>query len=427
MKIRTKYTLFIAVIHLAALSMSYFIFRENKLLFLLIECVILVSLALSWSLYKDLIRPIEMLAGGVEAIRDRDFSVKLVHTGAREMDGLVEVYNQMMDQLRRERVLQQEQHFFLDKLLETAPVGALILDFEGQPESLNPRGIELLGLPRPMPHQKPHISTDHPLWPAIAQLVPGQSTIIQTDSAKKFKLSKAKFIDRGFPRAFVLIEELTAELLAAEKKAYGKVIRMMAHEVNNSVGAVNSILDTARQLENDPVLANALAVAVERNEHLSQFMRHFADVIRLPEPRRERFDLHELLRKTAILMEYMAAQRGIVFQFDLAPLPLFIAADMQQMEQLLINVLKNAIEAIDGQGIVLIRTMNKPSTLHIIDNGKGIPPEVAPLLFSPFFSNKNGGQGVGLTLVREILLQHQFAFSLQTVANGTTVFEVILD
>ncbi len=427
MKIRSRYIMFIAVIHTAALLMSYFIFKENKIVFLISEALILVSLAFSWSLYKSLIQPIEMISGGAEAIRDRDFSVKMIQTGAEEIDRLVEVYNQMIEQLRKERVLQQEKHFFLEKLLQTAPVGTLILDFDGKLESMNPKAAEVLALKMGDGQQKPVLPMDHPFWQPIQLLKPGSSTIFQTNNAKKFKISKATFMDRGFARAFVIIEELTVEILEAEKKAYGKVIRMMAHEINNSIGAVNSILDTVRQNEQDQLMAKALQVAVERNERLSLFMRRFADVIRLPEPRREPFDLNELIRKTANLMEYYAAQNGVKFQLDLDPAPLLIHADMQQMEQVLINIIKNAIESIEKEGVVRFCSQCAPRRLQIVDNGRGIASDVAPLLFSPFYTNKNGGQGVGLTLIREILSQHQFEFSLQTKANGETVFEIEME
>lgn len=97
---------------------------------------------------------------------------------------------------------------------------------------------------------------------------------------------------------------------------------MMAHEVNNSIGAINSILDTTLQLHaGPPDVAEALLVAIERNDHLNQFMRNFADVIRLPEPRLASFDLHELLKKTAQLLEYKARERHVGFQWALVACP----------------------------------------------------------------------------------------------------------
>ncbi len=200
---------------------------------------------------------------------------------------------------------------------------------------------------------------------------------------------------------------------------------MMAHEVNNSIGAINSILDTTLQLHTGPPdVAEALQVAIERNDHLNQFMRNFADVIRLPEPRLASFDLHELLKKTAQLLEYKARERHVGFQWALSPAPLLISADAGQIEQVLINLVKNALEAMETEGIIMFSTLQTPPQLVIADNGKGLSKERAAQLFTPFYTNKNGGQGIGLTLAREILSAHGFTFSLQTDGDGWTRFWV---
>src|SRR5206468_10711031 len=119
----------------------------------------------------------------------------------------------------------------------------------------------------------------------INKLKSGESKTVSINGITTYKLQKSHFIDRGFPRYFIMIEELTAEILAAEKKAYGKVIRMMAHEVNNTIGPVNSILEStlkSNELWRDDknnLLQNALQVAVNRNQNLNLFMRNFADVV----------------------------------------------------------------------------------------------------------------------------------------------------
>jgi two-component system nitrogen regulation sensor histidine kinase NtrY len=427
MKLRTKFILFIVIIHALTIGLSYFVFRENKLVFIASEFFILVSLAICWSLYNDLIRPLKLLLRGIDAIRDRDFNVKFVETGKYEMDQLIGVYNHMIDQLRRERTMQQEQHFFLEKLVDTSPLGILLLDFDSNISGINPKAAELLGRPKAALLGRALNAVDHPVLEAVAALPTGESRTLPLQGAKIYKIQKAQFIDRGFPRVFVLIEELTAEILEAEKRSYGKVIRMMAHEVNNSIGAVNSILDTTLQLgAGAPDVQEALKVAIERNDHLNHFMRNFADVIRLPEPRPETFDLHELLRKTARLMEYKAREAGVRFELDLAEKPFPVRADMGQLEQVLINVVKNAVEAANGDGRVVFQTTLKPRQLLIRDNGKGIPKALEDKIFSPFFTDKNGGQGVGLTLAREILSAHGFAFSLRTEEDGWTEFRIEL-
>jgi two-component system nitrogen regulation sensor histidine kinase NtrY len=425
MKLQYKFILYIIIIHAIALVLSYFVFEKDKVLFIVSEVIILISMGLSWSLYNDLINPLQLLVRGADAIRDRDFNVRFVPTGKYEMDKLIGVYNSMIDQLRAERILQEEQHFFLERLIQTSPTGILLLDYDQQISAVNPTAEALLGLTG---KSRSTMSADHLFLQAIIDLPTGASQLLSMGGIRKFKIQKAQIIDRGFPRAFVMIEELTAEILAAEKMAYGKVIRMMAHEVNNSIGAINSILDTLLKRSRDQALQNrdyqALQIAFDRNEHLNQFMRRFADVIRLPAPQKETFNLHELLHNVATLLEFKAKERGIRYQFDLAEKPFLLTADVQQMEQALINIVKNAIEAIDQNGVITFTTTLLPREISIADTGSGIAESIAPLLFSPFFTTKNTGQGVGLTLIREILASHQFEFSLQTVAGGGAVFRI---
>jgi two-component system, NtrC family, nitrogen regulation sensor histidine kinase NtrY len=427
MKLRSKYLLVVIMLHLVALVLSYFIFKEDKILFIASEVLILISAVISWQLYYELIEPLKTLMRGVEAIKDRDFNVKFLHTGKYEMDQLIDVYNQMIDQLRHERIRQEEQHFFLEKLIHTSPTGIIVLDFDGKIQQVNPKAKELLLGERKDADAKSLDNLGSPLMQEIKSLATGSSKTVTVDGVRSFKIQKSQFHDRGFPRNFVMVEEMTAEILAAEKKAYGKVIRMMAHEVSNTVGPVNSIIQSALKSEalfngREENIRNALEVAADRNRNLNLFMRNFADVVRLPDPERKRINLHELVLRTGKLMEVRASEKSVRFEYKLPETPFYISADERQIEQALINILKNATEAIQDAGVVQIASDLKQ--LVITDNGKGIDEQHADQLFSPFFSTKRDGQGIGLTLVKEILLNHGFPFSLKTVAAGKTEFVI---
>src|SRR3954453_20705026 len=298
MKLRTKFLLFVIILHAVALALSFFIFRENKIYFIASEVLILISVFISWKLYNDLIQPLNMLMQGTAAIKDRDFNVKFVQTGKYEMDELINVYNHMIDELRKERIRQEEQHFFLEKLIQTSPTGIIILDYEDHVQEINPKALELLSVDEKEIRSRSLHQIQHPVIQEIKQLKSGEAKTLTLSGAATYKIQKSHFVDRGFPRHFITIEELTAEILAAEKKAYGKVIRMMAHEVNNTIGPVNSILESAlntndlwKENKNNS-LQNALQVAVNRNQNLNLFMRNFADVVRLPEPHQKTIDLH---------------------------------------------------------------------------------------------------------------------------------------
>ncbi len=428
MRLSTKYILFVVLVHLITLGLTWFIFDDNKLFFIAAEAVVIVSLVISWRLYRQLVMPLKYLMQGVEAIKDRDFNVKFLPTGKHEVDQLVDVYNQMIDELRTERTRQEQQHFFLEKLIHTSPTGILILDYDNRVEHLNPRALQIFAVDEKEVQGQLITDLPQPLFKHITELMVGESVVAKPDGMNTYKLQKAHFIDRGFARQFIMIEELTAEILAAEKSTYGKVIRMMAHEVNNTIGPVNSIINSA--LNNDKVweshqfnnLKDALQVAADRNQNLNLFMRNFAELVKLPAPKKHNIDLHKLLRSVVSLMTLKAADKGVAIYLNLQGDQLMIRADEQLMEQVLINIIKNSIEAINHVTGVIHISADK-NTLTIIDNGPGISNADSANLFSPFYSTKKDGQGIGLTVVRQILTDHGFEFSLNT-AGETTAFVI---
>ncbi len=386
---------------------------------MLAEAVIMISIVISLNLYKQLIKPLLYLKQGVNAINDQDFNVKFLNTGQKEIDELVAVYNRMIDELRTERTKQQEQHFFLEKLIQTSPTGIIVLDFDQEIKQINPKAKELL------------LANPNLLDEQIRPLKNGVAKMIKIGGLRTYKIQKSKFIDRGFERIFIMMEEVTAEIFEAEKNVYSKVIRMMAHEVNNTIGPVNSIINStlvhkaAWITENDQLLTNALQVAMDRNQNLNIFMRNFADLVKLPEANKKRIDLVALIKTVAELMHFGVQEKQVKFELNMPNEPYFKTADAQQLEQALINIVKNAIEAIDKIGIITFTLNPITQQLTISDNGRGIAKADSEQLFSPFFSTKKDGQGIGLTLVREILLNHGFEFSLIT-AKGQTQFNIVL-
>lgn len=420
MKLKTKYILFIVTIHLIGLVMSYVVFEQHDIfLFMLAELVIIFSILLAVNLYRELVQPLTYLQQGVNAIKDKDFNVKFLATGKKEVDELVEVYNKMIDELRTERTKQQEQHFFLEKLIHTSPTGIIILDFDGEIKQINPKASAILA-----------VNTE--VFDQIKDLKTGASRTLRIGGLRTYKIQKSKFIDRGFERIFILMEEVTAEIFEAEKNVYSKVIRMMAHEVNNTVGPVNSIIQSVLsqkahwENEQDLLFKPALQVAIDRNQNLNIFMRNFADLVKLPIPNKKRTDLGILVKAVVELMHFAIEHKKIKFEVHLPATPFYIFADVQQLEQALINIVKNAIEAIEEQGCIQFILEPIQRKLIIADNGKGITETDTEQLFSPFFSTKKDGQGIGLTLVREVLLNHGFEFSLTTLSPQHTEFSIQL-
>jgi len=431
MNLRVTFVVYVFGVHAAFVVLSLFLYAVDVVLFFIAEAIILISLWAAFRAYRTFTRPLDLIAAGIESIRDQDFNTKFVPIEGGEIGRLVETYNQMIDQLRQERVKRQEQHYFLERLIDASPLGIVVLDLDDRVASINQAGREMLRVGKTDPQGRLIRDFPDPFGPVLAGLKSGETTIINVSGIQAYKGSTFHFVDRGFPRQFILIEELTREIMAVQKKAYEKVIRMMSHEINNSVGAVNSILHSSLPYrsrlspEEASDFAAALQVAIDRNTHLNRFMSNFADVVRLPAPVMEPSDVHRLLRSVQVLMSAECRRRRIAWTWELSPGPLMVAMDVQQMEQVLVNVVKNALEAIEENGTVTVRTAAEGArSLTIIDSGKGISPEERAQLFSPFFSTKRDGQGIGLTLIREVLLNHGFSFGLESVGQGHTEFRI---
>ncbi|WP_188814283.1 sensor histidine kinase [Hymenobacter cavernae] len=433
MTLRTKYILFVVFIHAAIAGLAFQFRASNMWLFIATEVLLLITVYISIQLYRGFVRPLNLIAAGTEAIRSRDFTMKFLPVGQTEMDQLIGTYNTMIDELRQERITQQEKSFLLERLIAASPAGILLLNFDGKIEGLNPAAEHCLHLPAAELVGRKPAELPGEWGRSLGLLQPGQPQLVQLSGVQTYRASTSHFLDRGFTRYFIVLEELTQELIRQEKQAYEKLIRMMSHEINNSIGAVNSILQSfhyyAPQLTDDdrPDFTEALDVSINRNTHLANFIAGFANLVRLPAPTPRPTDVHELLKATCRLLQVQSEKRNIRWHWDLGSGSLFAELDAQQMEQALLNICKNALEAIGQDGNLWVRTTAQPAAIFIENDGPGIPPEVAPRLFTPFFSTKRDGQGIGLTLIRDILLQHNFRFSLETLPTGRTQFLIAMN
>lgn len=397
----------------------------------IVEGIMLFCLVVLLLFYRTTMRLIRSVSNGMDLLREQDFSSRLAHVNQREADRIVDVFNRMMDSLKNERLKLREQNHFLDLLIGASPMGILIFDqsevitmgnkaaasFFGYDDSSDLIGRKLIGIPSP-------------LAAVIKGMQPETIETVRLSNSKIYRCSRLSFMDSGYAHPFVLIEHLTSEMVKAEKKAYEKVIRMIAHEVNNSVAGVNSTLDTVASMleeESDDVLhatADVLRVCQERCLTMSRFITSYADVVKIPEANLMLTDLNERVYACKEFMESMCNERDIRLHVQLCDECVQVKIDNVLFEQALVNILKNAIESIGSDGDVYITTTAKPATLTIADNGAGISPDIENKLFSPFFSSKPDGQGLGLIFISDVLTKHNCLFSLRTFDDGLTRFSI---
>jgi two-component system, NtrC family, nitrogen regulation sensor histidine kinase NtrY len=432
--LRARIAAYLIVLHLIFAGLAVFLFLNNPFWLLAVEVVFAISLVVGIRLTRDTFRNLGFAAEGLRLIRDEEFTSRFIEVGQPEIDDLIGVYNRMVDHLRDERVRLAEQHHFLSQVLQVSPSGIVILDFDHRVATMNPAAERLLDTAAAGIIGQRIESLESPLAAALSTLAPGEARVVGLRGARRVKCQHGTFIDRGFVRSFLLVEELTEELRQFERAAYEKLIRVMSHEVNNTVAASNSLLHSslnyAGQLDaaSRQDFTEAIGIVIERTGQLNAFMRGFADVFRLPPPLLQPRDLVAVLEGIVRLLSAKPDAAGIVWRWDLDDSAVWVPMDRGQLEHALLNVLKNAVEAIDGEGTITLKVasrLGRPA-LVIEDSGPGISPEAQANLFTPFFSTKPHGQGIGLTLVQEILTGHGFDYTLERTLDNTTRFTILM-
>lgn len=376
----------------------------------------------------QIVEPLHLMETGMLLLREQDFSSRLRRVGQTDADNIVDVFNRMMDALKAERLHVREQNQLFDLIFRSSPMGILILDLDRRVDSVNPSGERLLGVSLEAVRGKRLDECSFDLCEDLCSLAMDEVRTVRLTDSNIYRCSRQSFLNGGFRHTFYLVELLTEEVSQAERKAYEKVIRMIAHEVNNTVAGVTSTLDTLETAMEDmpdsAELCELMRVCIERCYNMGRFITNFADVVKIPDPILVHSDLNEVVRVNMQFLETMCGERRIALVMHLSPEPVWVDLDVVLFQQVLVNIFKNAVESIGQEGTVYIRTSAGSPVLEVVDTGRGIDKETASKLFSPFFSTKPNGQGIGLMLVREVLMKHHCTFSLRTGDDGLTRFTI---
>lgn len=411
-------------------ALTYFAFyRFSPGWFFGVELLVGITVVYLFAFYRRIVKPLQIIGNGMDLLKEQDFSSRLGKVSQREADRIVDVFNKMMDQLKNERLHLREQNHFLDLLVNASPMGVIILNLDEEVLTVNPAACKMLGGQSAEQFAGRRFqSIDSPLAAELANVPLYEAQTVRLNDANVYKCTHSSFIDRGFRHRFYLVEILTQEVFKAEKKAYEKVIRMIAHEVNNTTAGITSTLDTLEStfsgLEDMEEVCEVLQVSIDRCYSMSRFITKFADVVRIPEPQLRSEELNTVVGACKRFMETICRNRQIRIQMELSEASPVVMLDTALFEQVLVNIIKNAAESIGQEGAIYIRTSVSPVCLEIADTGAGIDKETETKLFSPFFSTKPNGQGIGLIFIREVLLKHGCTFSLRTYADGLTRFKI---
>jgi two-component system nitrogen regulation sensor histidine kinase NtrY len=331
--LRARFLVYLVVLHLLLAALAAWLIAANRLWLFAAELVFVISFAVGLMLVRSFAHSLDFVRDSAQLLEDSDFMSRIREVGEGDIDRLIRVYNKMVGSLRDERVRLEEQQQFLSRVLRESPGGILVLDFDRRVDMINPaaarllqtRGTDVVGVAL--------TAIDRPLVGQLEAVAAGESHVISIWGGRRVRVAHGTFVDRGFRRSFYLLEELTEELRQSEKAAYEKLIRMLSHEVNNTVGASQSLLGSclsyAGQLTPDDKddFERAIGVVIGRTTQLNDFMRSFADVVRLRAPARREVDLGEIVASVAALTRAQAESLNVDVRIELEPGLAHVSAD----------------------------------------------------------------------------------------------------
>lgn len=376
-----------------------------------------------WGLVRDVERTNVTVARFVEALRHGDLQARFDGRGGAGFEALGEALDGAMRRFQAERTQGTAELRFLEALIDDVPVALLTVDADGVATLANKAARRLLTR-----HEGVRVA-DYAVYGggfarrlADAGPAPPEMLTLHLPGGPQRALVRAAALERlGRPVRVVSVEPMERVLDAVEVDAQGDLVRVLTHEILNSLTPVTSLAGTAAVLlgEEEPDLAEArLAVATlaRRAEGLRRFIDSYRAVARPPEPRRRRFEAAPFAAELARLF----AVEWIEHRLDVAVEPgLVLDADPDLLAQATINLLRNA-----AQAGTHVRLAMRPRALEVEDDGPGVPKDIAGDIFLPFFTTRADGTGVGLNLVRRIAVAHGWRVEVATGELGGALFRL---
>ena len=431
---RTRVVLRVALLGVTLWLLFYLIAAGvNHPAVVLVVLVVLVLLYQIYALIHYVERTNRDLARFLAAIRYADFSQSFVSGGlGSSFDELKTAFNEVLDAFRQARAEKEEQAHYLQTVVQHIGIGLIVFDSAGEVSLINNAAKRLLGVPR-LGHIADLDRVNPILTTTLQRLGPQGRDLVRLEEiqlalhASVFRLSHRE-------HTLVALHDIGPDLDEKEMEAWQNLIRVLTHEIMNSITPIASLAATANgMLQADALdaeatedIRSAVSTIQRRSEGLLHFVEAYRGLTRVPAPSFEIVSVAGLFARVEQLMRPQFVKSAVELRLQVNPPSLELTADPEQVEQILINLLRNAREATAhraGAGVDLTAYMARDKVvIEVADNGPGIVAEALGKVFIPFFTTKRDGSGIGLSLCRQIMRLHRGAIAVRSEPGVRTVF-----
>lgn len=380
----------------------------------------------------------------LESVRYDDFSVRFA---ANQDDStfreLSKQFNDVLDAFRQVRADKEANSQYLQTIVQHVNTGLLAFDESGRIELINNAALRLLGLYRLKTLKD--LQEDNPeLQSLLSNLISGESVLFQASADRQLSISSTAIRMRGKLIKLVAIQNIQSELESKELEAWQNLTRVLRHEIMNSVTPIASLVSTMRDIvqqemeqpDHGPTetwqdLNEALEVVENRTNGLMNFVNAYRTFTSIPKPNMDPVQVLPLVQRITSLFAPTLREKGIRLTYDIQPDGLEISMDQDQIEMVLINLIKNAVEILEGKPNARIDIRSsldqttQRATLEVSDNGPGIEPDKLEQIFIPFYTTKEDGTGVGLSLSRQILQLHGGVLGVESQLGNGAKFSLV--
>lgn len=383
------------------------------------------------------------LARFILSIKYSDFSQTF--TGMpkdKSFDTLREAFSEVINMFKSTRSEKEENYRYLQTVMQHIGVGLISFDKEGKVELLNNAAKKILNIPF-LNNVKSLDKVSKGLSDTFLTLTSGDKKtikIIDEDEIVQLILYATEFKMRNKNYVLVSVQNIQTELEEKEMEAWQKLIRVLTHEIMNSITPISSLASTINLMINSHPpdenvfsdeklkdIIDAVNTIQKRSEGLIHFVDNYRNLTRIPKPNFQIFLIKELFDRVEKLMKQRLLDQNIKFEKTVYPETLSLTADSEMIEQVLINLIINAMSALVGRGnpeINLSARLNERGKviIRVTDNGFGIPEDVQEKIFIPFYTTKKDGSGIGLSLSRQIIRAHGGNIRVSSIPNKETTF-----